>query len=95
MVLPFSKPRVGFKKCREWCHFGREGARKVLATRRDTTVSSIPTDCGLDDDNTHWNNRIAPLLEGEEGEKLRKQVWFEVMDALSKEVPDILDMAKV
>ena len=57
--------------------------------------SSILTDCNLDDDNTHWNNRIAPLLKGEEGEKLRKQVWFEVMDALSKEVTDILDMAKV
>ncbi|KAF1991457.1 NAD(P)-binding protein [Aulographum hederae CBS 113979] len=36
----------------------------------------------------------TPLLQGEEGEELRKRVWHEILDALRKEVPEVVELAK-
>lgn len=33
--------------------------------------------------------RPAPMLKGEQGSKLQKQVWAEIVGALKKDVPEI------
>jgi hypothetical protein len=39
-------------------------------------------------------NSSAPLLSGDKGEKLQQQVWSEIIQALKKDVPDVVDALK-
>ncbi|KAF2089887.1 putative short-chain dehydrogenase/reductase family protein [Saccharata proteae CBS 121410] len=36
----------------------------------------------------------APLLDGQEGDALRKKAWFDIIDALRKDVPEVVELAK-
>lgn len=36
--------------------------------------------------------RPAPILVGEGGKRLQKKIWFEIMDALQKDVPGVADL---
>lgn len=36
-------------------------------------------------------NSSAPLLSGDEGKKLQKQVWSEIIQVLKKDVPGVND----
>ena len=38
----------------------------------------------------HDENRTAPLLDGEEGKERKERVWHEIIDALRKDVPEVL-----
>lgn len=37
----------------------------------------------------------SPALEGEEGRKLEERVWHEVVDALRRDVPEVMEVVKV
>jgi hypothetical protein len=38
--------------------------------------------------------RPAPMLKGEQGAKLQKQVWPEIVNALKKDVPEVQSLVK-
>jgi hypothetical protein len=37
-------------------------------------------------------DRPTPLISGEEGEKLRKRVWGEIVEALEKDIPRVKEV---
>lgn len=39
-------------------------------------------------------DRPAPMLKGEQGAELQKQVWSEIVDALTKDVPEVQSLVK-
>jgi hypothetical protein len=39
-------------------------------------------------------NRDAKNISGAKGEEMVKTVWHEILDALRKDVPEILELAK-
>lgn len=43
---------------------------------------------------TNKSSRKAPLLDGELGARLQQKVWHEIVAALSKDVPDVLDLTR-
>lgn len=39
-------------------------------------------------------HRTAPLLDGEEGRERTDKVWFEIVDALRRDVEGVMELTK-
>ena len=71
----------------------------VLRTAEEGSRTLVSgTNVGEKGHGRFWRNDIiqepAPLLQGEVGERLRKKVWGEVVDAVGKDVPEIRDLVQ-
>ncbi|KAL3426512.1 short chain dehydrogenase [Phlyctema vagabunda] len=61
-----------------------------------TYISGVTT--GQEGHGRFWRDDVieepAPMLKGEQGAKLQKQVWAEMVDALKKDVPEVQHLVK-